>query len=87
MTVSTLRKAILERHLLQGVPAKSLEIWKVSIAVDDLRVKLANIKLKDCAWDGVEKLGLRRRVFPDSPMDGFLHIPVRPASEYAWFLP
>jgi hypothetical protein len=73
MTVHALKNAIMEKewHLLQGVPSKSLEIWKVSIAVESLRVKLVDIKLKDSAWDGVEKLGPRLTLggaFPEPPV-------------------
>jgi hypothetical protein len=91
MTVHALKNAIMEKewHLLQGVPSKSLEIWKVSIAVESLRVKLADIKLKDSARDGVEKLGPRLTLggaFPEPPVEGFLHIVVCPPGEYAWFM-
>jgi hypothetical protein len=82
MTINTLKKAIMkkEKHLLPEVPAKNLEIWKVSFAVEGLKAKLANIQLKDSSRDGVEKLGPTRtlgRVFPEPPVNGFLHIVVR----------
>jgi hypothetical protein len=90
--VGALKKAIMEKeqHLLPGIPAKSLEIWKVSIAVEGLRVKLAKLKLKDNPRDGVENLMPKRRLggaFPDPPVDSFLHIVVRPPpGEYESFM-
>ena len=89
-TVSALKKAIMEkeRHILTGIPAKSLEIWKVSIAVESLRVTLAELKLKDNPQNGVEKLAPQRRLsgaFPDLPMDSFLHLVRPPPGEHESF--
>jgi len=90
MTVKALKEAITEKEkrLLRGVPAKSLEIWKVSIAVEGLRAKLA--KLKDSSGNGIEKLGPRRtlgKAFRPQPVDGFLHIVVRLLGEHPTFMP
>lgn len=91
VTVNALKKAILvkEKHTLRGMAAKSLDIWKVSIAVEDLDAKLADMRLQDNPCYGVEKLDPRRPLtgaFPDPPADGHLHILVQPpSSEYEYF--
>ena len=87
MTVAAVKKAITaENHMLSGIDSKCLELWKVSIAVDDLGTKLGNILLRDEPANGIEKLGPKRRVsriFSDAPLGGHLNLIVRlPAGKH-----
>jgi hypothetical protein len=83
-TVSALKKAIVSQATnatFQGIPAKTFEVWKVSIPVEDSSDKLAGIILRDNPRDGVERLAPRRQLtsaFPYPPAEDHLHIIVKP---------
>src|SRR5258708_31471984 len=82
-TVAVLKEAIKEKnkHGFQDIDAKTLDLWKVSIPLKDVkfRHKLENLDLADelplSAWLELSS------VFPDKPRDDHLSIVIDPVGE------
>jgi hypothetical protein len=93
MTVAALREAIkLQGNIqLTGKDAKSLDIWKVSVALEDIDAKLGTVRLGNDLGVGGKKLAPRQllsRIFSDPPAVASLHIIAdSPGGEPQWLLP
>ena len=79
-SVYTLQKVIVDENPdLGDIPARSLDIRRVSIAMDrDLGTKLKDIRTQynGLPWRPVDELS---QIFPDEPITQHLHIVVKPA--------
>lgn len=77
-TADDLKGAIKNRneHTLQGIDACLLQLWKVSIADEDLDTKLEQIRHPEMIEDSI-KLQLLHPVFLDPPTPQHVHIIVQ----------
>jgi hypothetical protein len=71
-SIYTLQKIIIDENPDLDIPARSLDIRRVSIAMDgDLGAKLKHLRILYAPWRPVDELS---QVFSDAPIAQHLHI-------------